>query len=319
MPLEKYISDLLYRYDLVIIPEFGGLIGRKTSARFNPQTYIFSPPHKELSFNNQLQKNDGLLANYIAEAKGITYNEALEFIQSEVKHWQNQLKEEKRLKLDQIGIFNLVSHDKLIFLPLTTKNYLAEAYGLISFVHKPVKALQSDMPVIKTGSKKINKPKQKTKATVKSVVKTYQKTPSTQSSKLWKYAAVFVLGLGIFTAGIKVIKQQNHVPQDMPYQKATFVLKQNFPAVQIGQKQDNVAKINQEKYFIISGAFRSKQNAVNNLETLKKQGFPAKIVGQTNHGLWLVAYQGFTSDEAAHIMLPQIKQTHSAAWVYRAE
>ena len=66
MILANYIKDLLYRYDCVIIPNFGGFITNKISAKFNVDSSCFYPPSKQIAFNSHLKGNDGLLANYIS-------------------------------------------------------------------------------------------------------------------------------------------------------------------------------------------------------------------------------------------------------------
>ena len=63
MQLETYISDLLYRYECVIIPEFGAFLTQPVSAKVDISSNTFYPPKKVLSFNEQLKNNDGLLAN----------------------------------------------------------------------------------------------------------------------------------------------------------------------------------------------------------------------------------------------------------------
>jgi len=73
MQLENYISDLLYRYDCVTVPEFGAFLTNRVSAKVHASTNSFYPPKKVLSFNEQLKNNDGLLANYIAEVEKIPY------------------------------------------------------------------------------------------------------------------------------------------------------------------------------------------------------------------------------------------------------
>ncbi len=332
MKLERYIADLLYRYDLVIIPGFGALIGRRKPARIDRDTYIFSPPYKDLSFNVQLRQNDGLLVNYISNVTGMSYAGSLEAINETVQEWHKTLHDEKRLKLDQIGIFNLVD-DKILFLPLTTKNYLPEAYGLTSFVLKPLVSQPVKTEVKKPETKKITEPekpvgKQKLEQEKTLPVENTAVKPASGTGndyKFWKYAAVFVAGLGIFTAGIGLLKHYNGVQNDTVYQKATFVLKQDFPPVKIiTRKSNNTAKpvikkvpvAPVEKYFVISGAFRNKANAEKKIKMLKNAGYPAKIVGRNKFGLWMVAYQGFVSHDEAVQTLSNIKKQEPDAWIY---
>ncbi len=321
MKLEKYISDLLYRYDLVIVPGFGGIIGRKKSAHIDRENYIFSPPYKELSFNANLTESDGLLVRYVAKIMKLSNEDALRYIEDEVKKWNETLRETKRLRLNQIGIINLTQENKRIFLPLTTRNYLPEAYGMSAFVHKPFKIVRQKEVVRNKTTKQPVKTKQKT------FMHSELKVPAQKRdrSNLLKYAAAFVVGLGLVAGGVSYY--YNTGKPQATYQKATFVLKENFPAVEIGNKNNvgvdnqNVANkdINVDNaYFIISGAFRNKANAQKKVQELINAGFTdAQIIGQNQGKLWMVAYQGFISNDDAHKKLSEIKATQKGAWVYK--
>ena len=50
MQLEIYISDLLYRYDCVTVPEFGAFLTHRVSAKIHESTHAFYPPKKALVF-----------------------------------------------------------------------------------------------------------------------------------------------------------------------------------------------------------------------------------------------------------------------------
>ena len=78
MQLSPYIKDLLYRYECVIIPGFGAFLANYTSASIDADSSTFYPPGKTISFNRQLQTNDGLLANYVASVEGTSSELALQ-------------------------------------------------------------------------------------------------------------------------------------------------------------------------------------------------------------------------------------------------
>ena len=320
MKLEKYISDLLYRHDLVIIPGFGGVVARRKPAHFNEETFVFSPPYKELSFNASLQNNDGLLADYVASVEGISYKQAMEKIEKSVTDWKKSLQNEKRIKLDQIGVFSLINEDKIIFLPLTTRNYLPEAYGLTSFIHRP--SAKKRFSKEKTQADKKNLTTQPVVKPKKRLHHPYKNNQST-AYPLWKYAAIVLLGLGLFGAGVTLLQNDTSTPVET-YQKATFVLQKDFPAIQLGDKsKKNVentgtatVKTQEDTYFIISGAFRSKQNALKKIDELKSSGFDARLVGQNKRGLWMVAFEGFTDEEDARQKLADIRDFQKTAWLF---
>ena len=73
MKLEQYISKLLYQYDCVIVPGLGGFVANYKSATIQPVQNTFSPPSKGISFNKNLNNNDGLLANFIAQEETVSF------------------------------------------------------------------------------------------------------------------------------------------------------------------------------------------------------------------------------------------------------
>ena len=51
MYLGEFISDLLYRHDCVVVPNFGAFIAQKTTAKINYERNEFYPPKKNITFN----------------------------------------------------------------------------------------------------------------------------------------------------------------------------------------------------------------------------------------------------------------------------
>lgn len=138
MSLEKYISDLLFRYDCVIVPEFGGFLAQRTSAKYDTASHSFTPPSKELSFNAILNTNDGLLAHYISQVTNKNYEESLQFIHKEVEIWKNKLTLAEAIQLKNIGTLTLNAEGNIQFEPQHQVNYASDAYGLSSVKANPI-------------------------------------------------------------------------------------------------------------------------------------------------------------------------------------
>ena len=103
MQLEHYISDLLYRYDCVTIPEFGSFLTQRQSAQVHDSTNAFYPPKKQLSFNEQIQNNDGLLVRYISDVEKIPFETAAQNLSKRVKSLKSYLVEGETLSFENIG------------------------------------------------------------------------------------------------------------------------------------------------------------------------------------------------------------------------
>ena len=91
MDIVSHINELLFRYECVIIPGFGAFLTHHQSAYTDTETNAFMPPSKTLSFNRQLQTNDGLLAAHLAKVYGLSYQEALQDLREQVQIWIAQL------------------------------------------------------------------------------------------------------------------------------------------------------------------------------------------------------------------------------------
>lgn len=301
MTTANYISDLLYRYECVIVPNFGGFVTNEISAKVNHFTHTFYPPSKQLTFNSHLQNNDGLLVNYAAAAKNISYSEALEVIEKEVVEWKLLMNVEV-LELENIGSFKLNKERKLIFEPSNSLNYLSSSFGLGSYVSPAIKRV-----VYKEKIKQLEP---------FSTEETKRKTPI-----FIKYAATAAILFALGTVGwneyqkkeynsLVAQAEQQQKKVEKTIQEATFVIANPLPAITL-----NVIK-ETYNYHIIAGAFRTPENAEKKLQQLLEKGYNAKILGVNKWNLTQVAFESFTSEEEAINKMRIIHKTESQdAWL----
>ena len=306
MQLEPYISDLLYRYECVTIPEFGSFLTRRVSATIHESTNAFYPPKKILSFNEQIQKNDGLLIHYIADVEKIPYEEALKRVQKRVKYLKSYLVEGETLDFHNIGSLSLNTEGKILFEPSYHLNYLTDAFGLSQFVSTEVAR--------ETYKENVNEIEKVVPIAV---------TPERHKSRPYlKYAAVALIaltvgGLGASKFYVDNINEHNQIAQEQAseqlenkIQEATFVIENPLPAVIL-----NVTK-QSGNYHIIAGAFRIEENSDKKVLQLKEEGFKARKIGVNKYGLHEVVYASYNDRLEALAALRTIKRTHNSdAWL----
>ncbi|MFM1998741.1 MAG: hypothetical protein RL204_688 [Bacteroidota bacterium] len=138
MRLQAFIVELLFEHDCVIVPGFGGLVANYRSARLNRVSHMIHPPSKHVGFNRNLIQNDGLLANHISIALGITYKDAQTSIEEQVLEFKRALATEGRLVWEKIGVFFNDKSGYLQFIPEDQENFLLESFGLTSIQLKPI-------------------------------------------------------------------------------------------------------------------------------------------------------------------------------------
>lgn len=129
MNIVEHIGRLLFKYECVIIPDFGGFIANYKSAGIKSDSHIFSPPAKNIVFNSTLNSNDGLLVNYISICENISYSDARIEIANFVNFIKTDLNNNKTVVFDGIGNFSKQS-ENIVFSPDNSINRLIEAFGL---------------------------------------------------------------------------------------------------------------------------------------------------------------------------------------------
>jgi cell division septation protein DedD len=134
MKIAKYVGDLLYNYECVVIPGLGGFLTNDKSATINSSSNLFKPPFKQILFNAYLKTNDGLLVNYIAREEGIEYKEAKEQVDRFVLLCDSALREGKRINFHRIGYLYLNPNQKIAFEQDNSTNYNPDAFGLTGFI-----------------------------------------------------------------------------------------------------------------------------------------------------------------------------------------
>jgi len=286
MTIAKYINDLLYRYDCVIVPNFGGFITNRIGAKVNPFTNNFYPPTKQISFNAHLKQNDGLLVNYIASVENISFEKAIIKINETISSWEEILKH-KQVVFDNIGNISLNENSQLIFEPKKNHNFLTNSFGL-SVVSSP-----------KINNKEIPN---------KSIIPVFVK---------YAAAAVILLGLAynVYDTGQEKKQLDFYSNQEKVLEKkiqtATFVISNPLPTIEL-----NVTKRSSKAFHLVAGAFQFPENAKRKVSQLKKKGFNAKILGVNKWGLTQVSFDSFYSRKKAYSILATIKKDVSKdAWI----
>ncbi|MDA9357160.1 SPOR domain-containing protein [Flavobacteriaceae bacterium] len=289
MNLDKYIEDLLYRNECVVIPNFGAFISSLNSAKIDDEG-IFTAPSKSISFNTSLQKNDGLLANYISELNDISFDEAMKLIKLNVSSFKNNILNNEDIVFNRIGVIscreNLIEFDSF-----SGVNYLKESFGLSNIASSSIKRSEN-----KVGF-----------------------------SNFSKYAAALIIGVLVsslvYNNELNKIEQKNILAYQQAdllveeeIQKATFIIENPLPLVKM------IVKENIGVFHVVAGSFSVEENSFIRLKQLKNKGYKARKIGQNKYGLFQVAYSSFQTRSKADIALEEIRiSDNQAAWILNKE
>ena len=323
MNIEEAISELLFEYDCVIIPGFGGFIGNYSPAVILSSNHTFVPPSKSILFNINLKHNDGLLATHLSGKENITYREALNGIEIVVRQWNLSLHSGERVELTNLGQLFKDQEGNLMFTQVNEVNYLQESYGLNSFVSPAIR---------RDGYQR--KLEKKISGYLDPSVKNRRILP-----RLVKWAAILVipvsaaaiLGITHFDvirilsanyAGI-LFPESSKIPVKDKLAKspvksnsqAITVIQQVVPAKPPPEKPE-IQTVKPEPFSIIVGAFKFKENAENLVSDLKQKGYDAAIVDQTKTGLYRVKLSSFSDKDDAVRQLALVRSgAFSGAWL----
>tara|TARA_B100000427_G_scaffold46330_1_gene34410 strand:+ start:49 stop:936 length:888 start_codon:yes stop_codon:yes gene_type:complete len=289
MKFDKYIKDLLYRHDCVILPNLGAFIARKTSSIVDEKNNIIHPPLKLISFNPSIKENDGLLANYISICENISHEKAIAKMSKKIIAYKKELNNGKELKFKNIGSLSLKDNN-YIFNPSNKVNFLSSSFGLAEF-----------------STSKINRTNSNKNYSVNSYL---------------KYASIIVIALfvGSFITNnyLDEINQANLISYktaekeiENKIQKATFIIDNPLPTIKLRLKKQY------GDFHIVAGSFRVKENSYTKLAQLKSIGYiDARKIGQNNYGLYQVSYGSYDTRAEAYNALNKIRSAHNInAWL----
>lgn len=312
MQLTTYITDLLYRYECVIIPGFGAFLTRSKSAYIDDSSNTFHPPSKIVSFNKQLQANDGLFANYVASVERCSYETAMQQIRKFTAQISRELSEGKTIIFKNIGEFSLNVEKSIQFEPSAQQNFNASAFGLSSFTSPKIsrKVYKENVEALET--KPVG---EQEKAPVAF-------TPDRREAKPYvKYAAIAVIAISAISFGsLRLYESQvqkfNYAERqkansliDNQIQEATFVIENQLPVLNLELPKHSGL------YHIVAGAYRLEENADKRIEQLRENGYSPIKMG-TYYGLHQVLYSSFEDRREALRNLYQIQRTENAdAWL----
>ena len=322
MDITFYLVELLRLHDCVIVPDLGGFVTNYRPAVMDIANGSFNPPVKEVIFTGKLNKNDGLLVNYISGTEGVGYFEARQIISEFVDEVWSKLENGEKIIFQNIGTLQFDRNEKLIFESQVHENFLLDTYGMEGFQfpqleHKEIllnKRVFADKEAVRPvfGSRKV-------KALVVGIpillalifipVSRYswKVNPNMQVSST---ASIPVSILGNQPASTE--SQREIIDEVKPKIDSVSVQ----PVIKNEPAQPVTVQTDRGRYRIIGGCFKSRQNADNYLQRLQSNGFKSELKIQPN-GSFLVIVQTYSDKNQATAALRSLREAEPTAgyWI----
>jgi Bacterial DNA-binding protein./Sporulation related domain. len=313
-----YIRELLFGHDCVIVPGFGGFIGNYTPARIDRSTDTFYPPVKKISFNRNLNHNDGLLVGKISGSNKINYGDARNLVEEFVAGIRKELEKGEKVVFDNIGSFVNNHEGNIQFEPDSSVNYHLDSYGLEPFQCMPLEGYDVR----------------------KRILRNIEKDPVKQASIrkiMWRAAVIVPLLSLIVAVSLKTELFRTKVEATTMNPLVTAEFENNKKAVdesnsiRAPQIKENAKPVFTEvstaevavpvatsvsAYYVITGSFKSKENAESQVNMLKEEGFSPEIVPLDN-GFYRVCALQCGDLKTADIKKDSIVKKFPGTWVSR--
>ena len=323
---EQYISELLYKYDSIILPGFGAFVLKYIPASIHHIENKLSPPSKIILFDASQNLNDGILANHISEKKRISFIEANSEILAFVNEINKNLSANKPVILQKIGRFTKSADNNISFTPDITTNYNLETFGLDEIVSAPIIRDDIKERLQKQFSENKRTAKQKkglSKAAIWITIIFVVLCGSIGTFIIIKPA--FIHNISFFNSSEKnkeiIGKEKIIIQKDSDKNKnisSANTVKTDTPAANENLSETkSIDNKNGEKYFyIISATFRVKENAEKYAASLKEKAYDPQLIFLEDKKLYAVSYNSFSAQSEAKQALSKINSSENPnAWI----
>lgn len=346
--IDIYISDLLYSYDCVIVPDFGGFVANYATAKIQPIQHKFTPPSKQVSFNKNLKTNDGLLTSHIAQRKSIAYEEAKNIIEAFVNQSIEGLNNGDKIAIEKVGTLFLDPENNIQFKAEEKNDFLLDSFGFESMRAQPIiretkqevveKKILAAIPLIKEEEKE-NRKRYWPAAAMLLVL--FVSTLFLNSKFNWvdaKNVQYSSFGISDSTPAEYEVRISNfdNIKLDtkekareefedglIPFKTVdgefTSILVDNRSEETILEEDNTEVKMppltTKLKFHVMGGCFSNQSNAEGLVSRLNKEGYQARLLGNYKN-LHAVSYSSFATREEAVELLSKVRNYDNPdAWL----
>ncbi|MEO1625885.1 MAG: hypothetical protein AAFV25_12070 [Bacteroidota bacterium] len=131
------IGKLLYEKDQVVISDFGGFVANYKPSVIDHVQGLLHPPSKQISFDRDLQTDDGQLLQFLCDTTGIDKEEARQLIEDFSKQTLEALHRREIVVFPNVGRLYMDYESNFQFLQDST-NFNTASFGLPTVQFYPI-------------------------------------------------------------------------------------------------------------------------------------------------------------------------------------
>ncbi len=222
--ISKYISELLFDHDCVIVPQLGGFLASNEFSKIVQPNQVIYPPFRHIAFNIYLKQNDGLLANHIVESEKITYKDAIRHIDTFTTFCFENLDNGKKVSIDEVGSLYYDKERNIQFEAYRNFNHLKDSFGM-----EPIHFLPIQRDEVAEKKKQVHKIRP-------SIKKERKENPINNKSKRYIGIAIAASAIVLFSINLYFMAPKNYEATSLnPFDTQETIISQidsirNMPA-----------------------------------------------------------------------------------------
>lgn len=347
MKLAKYIHELLLENETVIFPGFGAFISNYKPAEIRENEII--PPSKVISFTRQFRNDDGLLVTIIARKAKISQTNALKRIDRERENMMYLLDKGEKVTIENIGVLFNNEKNEIQFAPFQDENPLLDTFGF-----EPVTTEDTVEKTLVTETEEIlnksvepaNEDEVENESTSEKPIEkiilprtlpdwAIEKPVERKKTGWYWYLLILlpilIVGYFLFLNSnnqnkteindqttnneLEQIQIQTIVPSDSIQNDSIQKLKTDSV---VNVKPDSGTSLDNSKYYLIGGGFKSEENAEKYILRLKEKGIEGTMIGKKG-SMYLVGIASFDSKQEAFNALNENLKTYPEwnLWIHK--
>ena len=327
--LDQHLHPLFLDHDCIVVPGLGGFVCNRQPAQYHEGRQELTPPYRSVLFNERLVHHDGVLAQAVSRAKGITFDEAVQAIELEVERLKAEVTGGKTVAIEGVGRLYKGSNERVQFLADEEMERMLRSFGLRNITLRPIAQATPEPQRPQPKGKVIPMP-----------------TPSVPVplARIAAALAVPVLGgLGMFVADSWEVQDARMSAINVPAVVAAFeprfegeavpswddveALEETdalAPEVEAAVDRPTTEEIgipaaldeSPGLYMLVAGAFSVEANAQVLANDLVANGFDAQVFEQDG-GLHIVTYATHLDEQNARIHLEELRKQRISenAWL----
>jgi len=292
-----YLKEQISLNECIILPNFGGFETEYSPSIFDKSSGKIIPPHKKIKFIEEYKKDNGYLANYIAQKENCSRDEAYALLTKFIEEIKKEINTKGEFNLSNIGKFKKIG-EKIHFYPNNEELFYLDSFGLPSIELKEFNNIQTDSITYKNNFEN--------KSVVDKKLPEFKPTNFNINKKKFSLFWIFVVILLIIIVISLVIilynlKNTKILDEIIIRTQKSSIYKNEISVTEKKtefQNHENLIKNSDTTYYIVAGSYRYLKYAEELYHELKNKGLNPSII-LTDGKIYRVIVDKFTNKEDA--------------------